>query len=501
MSDYLLALDAGTGSGRAAVFDEDGGLLACVQEEWSYQERTHPGDFMPGYEFDAERFWGVFCRTIRAALERAKVAPGDVAGVAATSQREGSVFLDADGRELLATPNFDSRGIHEGVEIIERFGADRLYRVTGHTPPFIFPLARLLWWRKRFADRPVAHFLMISDWATYRLTGERVAEPSNAGESLLFDIERRAWSDDILDAFAIDRSALPGLRAAGAPAGTVTKQAAAETGLLEGTPVFTGGADTQCALLGNGVLEPGEAGAVLGTTTPVQLVLDRPAFDAERQLWAGAHVVPDRWVLESNAGDTGKAYHWLLELLGVRPLDGAGYAAIEREALRANPDVPVYSFIGPSIFDLRNMNPARAAGLLFPYPFGRQRPGRPEVFFGFLESVAFAVRANVEQIEDATGSRIARLSIGGGMTQGRLLVRLVSQVTRLPLLVSNVAETAALGAAILAGTGAGLYPSLDAAVRRAVHLEEVLPEEPGSEPQRYRKWRELYGILDGTIVP
>jgi autoinducer 2 (AI-2) kinase len=501
MAAYLLALDAGTGSGRAAIFDPGGGLLSCAQEEWSYEERRYPGDFMPGYEFDAERFWAILCRAIRTALDSAGVSAGDVAGIAATSQREGSVFLDENGREMLATPNFDSRGIAEGVEILDRIGGERLYRITGHSPPFIFPLARLLWWRKRFPERPVAKFLMIGDWATYRLTGEQVAEPSNAGESLLFDLERRQWSEEILGTFGIPDTVLPSLRRAGSAAGTVSREAALATGLLEGTPVFTGGADTQCALLGSGAVDAGEAGAVLGTTTPVQLVLDHPVFDEERQLWAGAHVVPDRWVLESNAGDTGKAYHWLLDILGARPTDPAGYAEIERAAASANPDVPVYSFIGPSIFDLRNMNPSRAAGFLFPYPFGRQRPGRPEVFFGFLESVAFAVRANVEQIESATGRRIERLSIGGGMTQGRFLVKLVSRVTGVPLLVSTVAETAALGCAILAGTGAGLYESFDDGVRRAVHAERVEPEEPGSLPQRYRKWRELYRVLDGTTLP
>ena len=501
MASCLLALDAGTGSGRAAIFDAAGHLLACEAEEWSYEERQHPGDFFPGYQFDPERFWASFCRSIRAALDRSGVRPADIIGIAATSQREGSVFLDGDGRELLATPNFDSRAVQEGLEVLDRFGADRLYGVTGHTPPFIFPLSRVLWWRRRFPEHPIAKVLMISDWVTYRLSGEKVAEPSNAGESLFFDVARRGWSEDLCEAFEIPPSILPDLRAAGARAGSVTRAAAADTGLLEGTPVFTGGADTQCGLLGSGVVDAGEAGAVLGTTTPVQLVLDHAVFDPERHLWAGAHVVPDRWVLESNAGDTGKAYLWLLDLFGARPLDADGFVAIEREAARANPDVPVFSFLGPSVFDLRNLNPARAAGLLFPYPFGRQRPGRPEVFAGFLESVAFAVRANMEQIEEATGRKIDHLSIGGGMTRGAMLVDLLARVTGVPLWVSEVAETAGLGCAILAGTGCGLYSSLRDGVARAVRAREVLPGDGGLLRERYRKWYELYRFLNGTSVP
>ena len=500
-SPCFLALDAGTGSGRAAVLDAEGRLLACAQEEWGYSESHFPGDFLAGYSFDPENFWAILCRAARTAIAQSKVSPADIAGVATTSQREGSVFLDEHGRELLATPNFDSRAIAEGLEVIDRLGSDRLYRLTGHNPPFPFTLSRLLWWRKRFADRSVARFLMISDWATYRLTGEQVIDPSNAGESLLFDVEKQDWSEEIFQAFEIPPSVRPRLVPAGTLAGRVQGDAARATGLLEGTPVFTGGADTQCALLGSGVIAPGDVGAVLGTTTPVQLVLDRPVFDMERQLWVGAHVVPHRWVLESNAGDTGKAYLWLLELLNLKPNGASDYARLEELASQASAECPVFSYIGPSVFDLRSLNPARAAGLIFPYPFGRRRPGPAEFVLGFLESIAFAVRANLEQIEAATSLKLPYLNLGGGMTQGRLVLRLISEVTGIPLRVSQVAETAALGCALLAGVGAGLYPDLETAVRRAVRFDEILPVEPGPARDRYEKWREIFGQLTETAVP
>lgn len=500
-SPCFLALDAGTGSGRAAILDADGQLLACAQEEWGYSESQYPGDFLPGYQFEPDAFWAILCRAARAAIERSNVSPADIAGVAATSQREGCVFLDERGRELLATPNFDSRAIAEGLEVIDRLGSERIYRLTGHNPPFPFPLSRLLWWRKRFAETPVARFLMIGDWATYRLTGEQLVDPSNAGESLLFDVEKQEWSEEIFETFQLSPSVRPRLVPAGTPAGRVRSEVARVMGLREGTPVFTGGADTQCALLGSGVVEPGEASAVVGTTTPVQLVIDRPLFDMERQLWLGAHVVSKRWVLESNAGDTGKAYLWLLDLLNLKPERASDYSRIEELASRASADCPVFSYIGPSVFDLRTMNPTRPAGLIFPYPFGRRRPGPAELVLGFLESIAFAVRANLEQIEQATSRRIPRLSVSGGMTQGRLVVRLISEVTRLPLRVSTVAETAALGCALLAAVGAGVYPDLETAVRRAVHFDEVPPAEPGPAHDRYEKWRELFGQLAETAVP
>jgi len=502
MTAHFLALDAGTGSGRAAIFDAGGRLLACAAREWGYEAVTYPGDFVAGYQFDAEKFWSMLCAVTREALERAGIAAKDIAGIAATSQREGSVFLDAEGRELLATPNFDSRGFMEGVEVLERVGGpERLYHLTGHVPPFIFALSRLLWWRKRFSDRPVATTLMISDWVTYRLTGERVAEPTNGVESLLCDVSTLRWSDDIVDACELPRSVLPRLVSCGALVGRVHAEAAAATGILEGTPVFAGGADTQCALLGSGVVAAGEVGAVLGTTGPVQRVLDRPVFDDGRQLWVGAHVVPGRWTLESNAGDLGKAYLWMLELFGLEPRDGAEFARIDAEAEAAGMEAPVYAFLGPSIFDLRSLNPGRAAGMVFPYPFGRRRPKRPEFLLGFLENVAYAVRANLEQIEAASGGKIDHLTVGGGMTQSGFLCRLISRVTQIPLRVSRVVETAALGCAMLAGIGAGVYRGFDDAVAAVVAHEPVEPSELGPYAERYKTWRDLFTTLNSTTVP
>jgi len=412
------------------------------------------------------------------------------------------VFLDDAGNELLATPNYDSRGFAEGVEVLELVGGpERLYHLTGHVPPFIFPLSRLLWWRKRHPETLVATTLMISDWVTFRLTGERVAEPSNAVESLLCDVSTLDWSEEIRAACELPASVRPRLLPSGALAGRVHRAAAAATGLLEGTPVYTGGADTQCGLLGSGVIGEGQAGAVLGTTGPVQLVLAAPAFDDERQLWAGAHVVPGRWVLESNAGDLGKAYVWLLEVLGLAANGDADFEAIDAVAATGSAEAPVYAFVGPSIFDLRSLNPGRAAGLMFPYPFGRRRPGRAELVLGFLESVGCAVRANLEQLEDATGAKIGEVTLGGGMTKSPLLVRLVSQITQRRLRVSRVAETAALGCALLAGTGAGVYANLDAAIARAVRHDEIPVGDPGPYAERYKTWRELFTTLNSTNVP
>src|SRR5262249_57121183 len=152
----------------------------------------------------------------------------------------------------------------------------RLHALTGHAPPYIFPVARYLWFRKHHDAARVATLFMLNDWITYLLCGERLAEHSNAGESMLYDVSRREWSGEILDTLDIPATILPSLRAPGSRAGSVTAAAAAATGIPEGTPVFVGGAAPGSAVPGSGVHETGQVAAVLATTRPVPLVTDPP---------------------------------------------------------------------------------------------------------------------------------------------------------------------------------------------------------------------------------
>ena len=501
--DCVVTLDAGTGSGRCVVFDAAGGPLASAQEPFHYRRFTNPDvPFVRGFDLDPRAFWGALARCARTAL--AALPPGArIRGVIATSQREGCVFLDAADEVLYAGPNLDARAFAEGMEIEQRIGAERLHQVTGHAPPYIFPVARYAWYRKYHDGARVSRLFMLNDWITFLLSGVAVAEHSNAGESMLYDVSRRDWSAEILDALEIPPAILPALCAPGTRVGSVSARAAAETGIPEGTPVFAGGADTESALLGSGVHETGRTGAVLGTTSPVQTVIDHPLIDPRGNLWTSCHVVPGRWVLESNAGDTGDSYRWLLELM-FGTSDAGAYAGAE-EAMRALDSAPrqVYCHLGPVIFNLREMNPLKPAGMLFRFPLLHvDRPLRGEILHAFLESVAFAIRGNCEQIAAATGRPIPVLTVSGGMAQSPTLTRLLASTLGVPLAVSTVTESASLGCAILAAVGAGLHADVAEALAAMTRHRQVDPVagETSEYDERYHKWREVYGKLTDWML-
>lgn len=495
----IVALDAGTGGAKCAVFDLSGRRLAMQGERWSYTVVANRDvSLVKEYSFDPDVFWQTLARCTRAALAEAGVPTKDVIGVATTSQREGCVFLDAHGRELYAGPNLDSRGFLEGLEVLGSIGVQRLYEITGHSAPFIFPLARYLWYRKHGGE-PVAHLLMINDWMTYRLSGVASTEPSNATESMLFDFRQRAWSEEILREFDIPAAMLPPVFTSGECVGTVHAAAAAATGLAEGTPVFAGGADTQCALLGVGAVAAGDVAVILGTTTPIQAVVCEPTLDPASNLWAGCHVVPERWVLESNAGSTGDAYLWLLELLVQTP--GDPYRRAE-ELARTQDDCGTFAFIGPRVFNLNQMRPDMPGGLLFRFPTLQLRPSVGDVLRSFLESIAYAVRANVAQVDAVTGMPTTRLIAGGGMSRNDLLMQLTADVTGLPVRRADEPESTPLGCAILVASGAGAYPDAAAAAQAMTRHAEVLPnaERHAAIEGGFVKWRELYDLLGNLSV-
>jgi len=496
--DTLLTLDAGTGSGRCVAFDLAGRLLASAQEPFHYRIFNDPNlPFLRGFDLDPHAFWGALARCVRSVIGQLP-AGARLRGAIATSQREGCVFLDRQGEVLYAGPNLDARAVAEGMELQEKISLERLHALTGHAPPYIFPVARYLWFRKHHDAAQVATLLMLNDWITYLLCGERLAEHSNAGESMLYDVSRREWSGEILDALDIPASILPSLRAPGSRAGSVTAAAAAATGIPEGTPVFVGGADTESALLGSGVHESGQVAAVLGTTGPVQMVTDRPVIDGKGKLWTSCHVVPDRWVLESNAGDTGGAYRWLLELI-YGSTDAAAHAAAEETIAAVEPSArQLICHLGPVIFSLGDMSPFKPAGVLFRFPLLHvDRPMRGELLRSYVESVAFAVRGNCEQIAEAIGQPIPLLTVSGGMTRSPTLTRVLANTLGTPVEVASLTESASLGCAILAAVGAGVYGDVADAVQAMTHVRRVDPEPAcrAEYEDRYRKWREVYALL------
>jgi len=457
--ERLLGLDLGGGGARCLLVDATGaagGEGVAAHRPW----RARPVPGAPtGSDLDAEGALAALGQCVREALARAGARPGEIAGLAVTSMRHGSALLDRGGRELLVTPNRDARGIAEAAELAERFGRE-LARDTGHWPAAVLPVARLLWLRRRDPERlaRAAHHLSLSDWLAFRLCGEIATEPSQAGGSGLLSLASGEWTGDWLERLDLPRGLFPPLRAAGEPLGRLSAEGAGILGLRAGTPVALGGADSMAALLGAGVVEAGGASVVAGTTAPVLRVLDRPPPGTQGRLWAGHHVVPGLWVLESNAGGSGLALAWMAGALHPEAPDPL--RALLAEAAASRPGAAgVLSTLGSERMDARRMALPLGHLTFSPLSAADAPERRRHLSRAVLEGLACGIRANLEQLDAAVDAPRGFLRAAGGMTRGALFTRILAEVLDEPVEVGP-AEASALGACICAGVGAGLFADL-----------------------------------------
>lgn len=495
----VAVLDFGTGGGKCVIFDLAGKRLSRVRHPWTFLSvpSSHE-ELTPGFGFDPESTWQTLAQCTREAIREANLHPEQIAAVTTTSLRLGTVFLDQHKREVYCAPNLDGRGFAGALELLESVTRETLISTTGHWPPFLSSAARLIAYQQEAGAAKVAHVLSLNDWLGFRLTGEISAELSNAGESFLLDIAQRTWSVELLNAAGISASLLPEICANGSRIGSIQAATAAETTLTAGTPVFTGGADTQCALLGSGVVEPTQAGVVLGTTAPVMAITDTPCIDPSGKVWGGCHVLTDRWTLESNAGETGSSWDWLLSLLGIQGdhryeiAEGLMAEVTDDESSHAS----VVSFGHPQVFDLDQYNPHRLIGLgfrqsAFRGPIG---PGRGQVLRAFLRNIAFAIRGNLDQLQERLPAAPASCTLSGGMSRSPTLQIEFARALNLPLRLSAEPEATALGAAILASIGAGWHPDPSTAIQKMVHVAEIPdhPEFKTAYDHQYQAWQEVF---------
>ncbi len=502
--DCVLAIDAGSSGCRAFVFDLWGTVISSARRDWSYDT---PAEIAPlGRQFNPEDFWNTICQIIKEAIQVSGVDPSQIAAVSAASQRQGVVFLDRDGVEVYAGPNTDLRALAEGFSIDSRFGSS-IQRITGHTPSFLFTPAKLLWLKSHnpLAYEQMATVLSINNWIIYRLSGRLVGDLSSAADIGLVDISDTAWSRQLLTMLDLPQGICPEIVAAGTAIGEVTSSSAAQTGLAPGTLVVVGGADTQCGLLGMGVKDEAEVGILAGWSAAIQMVTAEPIADPEGRIWSGCHVLPGRWILESNAAECGGAYGWLKGLLFQDETAHSGrdaFAIMDQLAEQVSPGADgVLAFIGPRVMDMTCLKPS-LGGFVFPITPSVTGIGRKHLVKAAMENLCFAFKANCQQLVQTSRMKVDRISVGGGQAQSQSLVQMVSDVLGEPVVSFQVPYVTGCGVAMCATVGAGLHTSLGVAaevMRPGFKVIEPDPERTSEYVKHHERWMRASRWLENLV--
>jgi xylulokinase len=492
----LLGIDVGTGGTRALIIDAQGHILGSATADHVPFASPQPG----WAEQDPHDWWRAAVEAIRGALAQANLTGDALSGIGFSGQMHGSVFLDE--HDAVIRPALlwcDQRTDAQCQAITRTIGADRLIELVSNPALTGFTLPKMLWLREQEPDawRRVRTVLLPKDYVRFRLTGDRATDVADASGTLLFDVTHRRWSQTMLDALDLDASLLPRAFESPAVTGVVSPDGAKLTGLRAGTPVVAGGGDQAAGAVGMGIVEPGIVSATIGTSGVVFAATDRPARDPRGRVHTFCHAIPGRWHVMGVTLAAGLSLRWFRDKFGIG-LNPAGqkdpYELLSAEAAQA---------------------PAGSDGALWaPYLMGERTPhldpyaraalvgltathGRPHVVRAIMEGVAFSLQ-DTFRIFSEMDVPVQRVRLGGGGARSPLWRQIQADVYGHDVELVEAEEGAAYGAALLAGVGAEVWPSVDAACAGVVRVAQTVPASPDgitTMARHYQRYRRVYPAL------
>jgi xylulokinase len=482
----LMGVDLGTSSTKTVLIDESGHMLALAAREYPVDTPR------PGWaEQDPEAWLAAAIATMAEALAKGEVSPGDVCGIGLSGQMHGTVCLDRTGRALLPAIIWaDQRSAKQVARVYRDVGAARLGAWTGNPLATGFMLATWLWLCDEMPDEAgaTAHLLLPKDYLRYRLTGELGTEPSDGSSTLMFDTAGRRWSEPLLDALGIDQGLLPPVCESADIGGRLKPAMAARIGLPAGTPVVCGGSDQALQALGHGVVEPGIVSCTIGTGGQLFAPAPAPAYDPELRLHLFCHALPERWHLEAAILAAGLSLRWLRDNV----LEGWSYADLADSAARMPPGSERLFFL-PHLAGERtpHMDP-QATGAFIGLTL---RHRREHLARAVMEGVVFALRQGLDLMLRQIGVSVDRIVASGGATAHPLWLQLQADIFDRPIYRTETVEAAAVGAALLAGVGTGVYADAPEACRRTVNWRGEVIEPVPENVEKYRAAYETYCLI------
>ena len=482
----LIGIDIGTSSIKVVAIDFNGEVLAVINRPISLDVPR------PGWsEQNPEDWWSATCVAIRQLLVNIEMP--EVFGIGLSGQMHSLVALDANQQVLRPAILWnDVRTKVEANSIREIVGDDALRRFTGNPSLEGFTATKLMWMRSNepeLFDR-LTHVLMPKDYIRFRLTDEIASDPSDASGTLLFDVAQSCWSDEMLLSLAIDSELLPTIVESSEIVGSVTRQAADQTGLKEGIPVITGGADNAMAAVGGGVHSPGGLLISLGTSGTVVAPTKSAEADPEMRIHVMRHVIPDTWYLMGVVLSAGAALDWWRRISGCADFD-----QLVREAGPAKVGSGGVTFLPYLTGERTPHADANARGVFFGIHSGTERAHMTRAV---MEGVSFALNDSLQLIENFDVNISEAIAVGGGVNSSMWL-QMLSDVMNLPLHTLVPSEGAPLGAAMLASVGTGIFDNVsDVAGAWLTNFSIVTPEVSLQQAydDAYGRYRSLYPALE-----
>ncbi len=488
----VAGIDVSTTATKTILIDESGSVRGVGVSTYDF-EIPQP----LWTEQDPILWWDATVAATRQALANGGVDAADVAAVGLTGQMHGSVLLDSQGEVVRPAILWnDQRTGAECDEIRRRVGLERLIQITGNDALTGFTAPKLLWVARHEPENweQVRHVLLPKDYVRYRLTGDYAVDVAGGSGTILFDLRRRTWSGEVLDALGIERSVLPDPFEGPAITGHLSELAAAGTGLETGTPVVGGGGDQSANAVGVGAVIPGVVALSLGTSGVVFATTEGPTIEPQGRVHSFCHAVPDRWHMMGVMLSAAGSLRWLRDTTAPdRPFED-----LVADAARVPPGSDGLLFL-PYLTGERTPHPdPKARGAFVGLTVGHDMP---HLTRAVLEGVAFGLRDGLDLMIQAGIEAPHQIRASGGGTKSPLWRQILADVLEAEIATVATEEGAAYGAGLLAAVGAGWFRSVEEACSQLVTVEPVAQpgESVGIYHQAHAHYRGLYPALRPTF--
>jgi len=495
-----MAIDAGTGSIRAVIFDTKGNQVSVAQKEWVHLEEDSVENSM---NFDFEYNWELVKWCIKESISKANLSGEEIIALSATSMREGIVLYDGNGKELWAVANVDARAANEVKELKEKFPGieEEFYKESGQTFA-LGAIPRILWLKNNRPEiyEKVAKISMIGDWILAKLSGKIATDPSNGGTTGIFSLKTRDWAPYMAKKVGLKDDIFASCMESGAVIGKVLASVSEETGLTTKTLVVMGGGDVQLGAAGLGVVKLGQV-AILGGSFWQQVVniSSDTVLPIDMGIRINPHVVDDMSQAEGITFFSGLVIRWFrdafceTEKKEAAELGIDAYEILEKKAM----DVPVGSNgIIPIFSDsMKYAKWYHASPSFLNLSLDSDKCNKASMFRSLEENAAIVSSINLDKIKEFTDIEIDEIVFAGGASKGELWPQILADVTGCKIKIPVVKEATALGAAMAAGIGSEIYADIPSAAKELVQWDKIY--KPNKENTKiYKnikiKWQEVY---------
>jgi xylulokinase len=498
---YLLGIDIGTSGTKVIAIDESGKLVASASAGY---ELSTPRPLWA--EQNALDWWDATCQCCQSIV--AQIGADEIAGIGLSGQMHGLVMLDASHEVLRPAILWcDQRTQAQCDWITETVGKELLVAETANPVLTGFTAPKMIWARENepaIYDRAVMH-LLPKDYVRFRLTGEFATEVSDASGTSLLNVPERRWSSAVCDKLGISLEHLPKVYESFEISGHIDKMGAAATGLKEGTPVVGGGGDQAAGAVGNGIVQSGILSVAMGTSGVVFAQADSPVIDPELRVHTFCHAVPNKWHVMGVMLSAGGSLRWYRDTI-----------ALSEKAVAAHMKTDPYELIAR---EAATVAPGSEGLFFLPYLTGERTP-HPDplargAFIGFnllhtkahmaravMEGVSYGLRDSLEILKEMNVS-IGNVRANGGGAKSEVWCQMTADIFGYPLSTIAIDEGPALGVALLAGVGVGIYSSVEEACSAVVKVARgasVIEENARVYEKHYEIYRGLYPALKGTFA-